>query len=129
MKKILGIIIGVLVMVGVMVPGVCFADYNEKYCQKLSSDSELYKLNGCDLGNNYQNVIGGKVSGPINVILWIVGVLSVVMIIYGGFSYMTSAGDAAKVHKAKTILIYSIVGLIIAILAYAIVNFVVLKLK
>ncbi|MBQ3429898.1 hypothetical protein IJG21_00545 [Candidatus Saccharibacteria bacterium] len=126
MKKILGIIIGVLVMVGAVVPGVCFADYNTDYCNKLSSD-ELKKANGCDLGNNYQNIIGGKVSGPINVILWIVGVLSVVMIIYGGLSYMTSAGDAAKVNKAKTILIYSIVGLIIAILAYAIVNFVIGK--
>ena len=60
----------------------------------------------------------------INVIIGIVGFLAVVMIILGGISYTTSAGDASKVKKAKDTIMYGIIGLVIAILAFAIVNFV-----
>jgi len=61
----------------------------------------------------------------INVILYIVGILAVAFIIYGGVKYATSAGDTAKVTSAKNTLMYAVIGLIIAILAFAIVNFVV----
>ena len=64
----------------------------------------------------------------INTALMIVGVLAVAMIIFSGISYVTSAGDKAKTTKAKNTLIYSIVGLAVAISAYAIVNFVLSKL-
>ena len=46
------------------------------------------------------------------------------MIIVAGFQMTTSAGDAAKVAKAKNTMLYAIIGLIITLLAYAIVNFV-----
>ena len=46
------------------------------------------------------------------------------MIIIGGIHYATSQGDAAKVKKGKDTILYGIIGLVIAILAYAIVNFV-----
>ena len=60
----------------------------------------------------------------INTVLFIVGVLSVVMIIYAGIRYQTAAGEAAKIKTAQNTLTYAIVGLIIAVLAYAIVNFI-----
>lgn len=53
----------------------------------------------------------------------IIGVISVVMIIYSGFLYVTSSGDANNVTKAKNTLMYAIIGLVIASLAAAIVNF------
>ena len=127
MKKILGILVAAIIGVSLFASEMCFANYNSDYCEKLPV--ELREANGCGLGTDPGAVIGSRVTKPINVLLYIVGVLAVVMIIYGGFVYMTSAGDAAKVNKGKTILIYSIVGLVIAILAYAIVNFVVLELK
>lgn len=67
------------------------------------------------------------VQNIINVILYIVGILAVVMIIFGGIQYTTSAGDTSKVTKAKNTILYGIVGLVISILAYAIVNFVISK--
>ena len=67
---------------------------------------------------------GGLISILINFLLWTVGVLSVVMIIFSGFRYITSAGDAAKTKSAQTALTYSIVGLIVAVFAWAIVNIV-----
>lgn len=61
----------------------------------------------------------------INTLLYVVGILSVVMIIVAGIMYTISSGDSGRVSKAKNMLMYSIVGLVVAFLAYAIVNWVV----
>jgi hypothetical protein len=60
-----------------------------------------------------------------NTILYAVGVISVVMLIWGGIRYVTSGGDSKKVTDAKNTILYAIIGLIIAILSYAIVNFII----
>jgi len=60
----------------------------------------------------------------INVVLGVIGVVAVAMIIIGGIQYTTSSGDAAKAQKAQKTIIFSVVGLVIALLAFAIVNFV-----
>lgn len=60
----------------------------------------------------------------VNILLFVVGAISVVMIIVGGILYATSTGDSGRVSKAKNTLMYSIVGLVVAFLAYAIVNWV-----
>lgn len=60
-----------------------------------------------------------------NTVLYAVGIVSVVMLIYGGLRYVLSGGDNKKVTDAKNTILYAIIGLIIAILAYAIVNFVI----
>jgi hypothetical protein len=59
-----------------------------------------------------------------NIILYIVGIIAVIMIIWGGIRYITSGGDQKKVTDAKNTVLYSVLGLVIAILSYAIVNFV-----
>ena len=66
----------------------------------------------------------GLIKTVVNILLWAVGILSVIMIIFSGFRYITSAGDASKTKSAQSTLIYSVVGLIVAIMAYAIVNMV-----
>ncbi|MDB5170444.1 MAG: rane protein [Candidatus Saccharibacteria bacterium] len=60
----------------------------------------------------------------VNIFSIIVGVAAVIMIIYGGFRYITSGGDSGSVGNAKNTLIYAIVGLIIVALAQVIVRFV-----
>ncbi|NCU30606.1 hypothetical protein EOL73_02280 [Candidatus Saccharibacteria bacterium] len=85
------------------------------------AEAALDKIGGASNGVELTDAI----TKIIQVILFIVGVLAVVMIIYGGTQYLLSAGDTAKIEKAKNTLIYSIVGLVVAILAYAIVAFVV----
>ena len=64
------------------------------------------------------------VNNIINWVLGIVGFIAVVMIIVGGLNYTLSAGDSTKVKKAKDTILYGIIGLVIALLAAAIVNFV-----
>jgi cytochrome bd-type quinol oxidase subunit 2 len=60
-----------------------------------------------------------------NTVLYIVGIVSVIMLIYGGLRYVTSGGDSKKVTDAKNTILYAIIGLIISILAFSIVNFVI----
>ena len=70
----------------------------------------------------------GLIKTVVNILLWAVGILSVIMIIFSGFRYITSAGDASKTKSARSTLIYSVVGLIVAIMAWAIVNMVINRL-
>lgn len=60
-----------------------------------------------------------------NVAFFLIGAISVIMIIWSGFRYITSNGDAGNVKSAKDTLMYSVVGLIVALLGYAIVRFVI----
>lgn len=60
----------------------------------------------------------------INVIIGVIGFVAVVVIILGGVQYTTSAGAADKVKTAKDTIMYGIIGLVIALLAFAIVNFI-----
>lgn len=80
-----------------------------------------YEQAGGTEGDSLPNIVGTV----INTMLFIVGVLAVAMIIYSGIRYITAHGDKGQVESAKNTLIYSIVGLIIAIVAYAIVNWVI----
>lgn len=61
----------------------------------------------------------------ISILLWVVGTAAVIVIIYAGITFVTAAGNPSKISQAKTMLIYAVVGLAVAILAYAIVNFVI----
>ncbi|MDO4902589.1 MAG: pilin [bacterium] len=72
---------------------------------------------------------GGIFTTIINVMLFIIGALSVIMLIYGGIRYTISRGDSGEVNNAKNTILYAIVGLIVSILAYAIVNFVVTEFQ
>lgn len=60
-----------------------------------------------------------------NILLFIIGAASVIVIIIGGVRYVTSAGDSNAVNSAKNTILYAVVGLVVAAMAYAIVNFVI----
>lgn len=60
----------------------------------------------------------------LNLVYFISGTIAVIVIIIAGIMYTISSGDAAKITRAKNMLLYSVVGLIIVIAAYAITNFV-----
>ncbi|MES2630737.1 MAG: pilin [Patescibacteria group bacterium] len=60
----------------------------------------------------------------VNVLLFIIAAISVIMLIYGGIRYTTSGGNSANVTAAKNTIMYAIIGLVIAFLAFAIVNWV-----
>jgi hypothetical protein len=64
-----------------------------------------------------------------NVLLFLIGAISVIMLIIGGVRYVVSGGDSSAVTGAKNTILYAIVGIVVAILAYALVNFVISSFK
>lgn len=91
------------------------------------ADSRDEAQNGAKLANSgggsNQN-LPDIITTIINVMLFIAGALAVIMIIYGGIRYITAHGDEKQVKVAKDTIVYSVTGLIIAILAYALVTFI-----
>lgn len=83
-------------------------------------------------GNNYvsagDNIVGGEtdarafITKILKFSLTFLGIICVVFIIYGGFLYITSAGEEDHAKKGKTIIIYCIIGLVIIFASFAIVN-------
>lgn len=117
MNKLKLIVVGIvatLALVFATVP-VAQADYN---LDKGISDSKGDRV--AEKVNDPQQLVKGIVNG----ILYFVGILSVIMLIWGGILYTTSSGDSNKVTTAKNTIMYAVIGLVVAIFAYAIVNFV-----
>lgn len=78
-------------------------------------------------GNSGASLTDG-IKNIINMMLYIIGVVAVLVIIYSGIIFVTAAGDSGKIATAKNAILYAVVGLIVAILAYAIVNFVIVQI-
>lgn len=60
-----------------------------------------------------------------NVLLFVIGAISVIMLIIGGIRYVVSGGDQSAITAAKNTILYAVVGIVVAILAFALVNFVI----
>ena len=60
----------------------------------------------------------------VNAFLLLIGAVAIVMIVYGGFRYVTSAGEASAVSAAKNTILYAVIGLVVALLAYSISDYV-----
>ena len=63
-----------------------------------------------------------SITGILNAVIGVLGLVCVVVMIIGGVNYMTSSGDAGKVKKAKDTILYALIGLIICVLSFAIIN-------
>lgn len=82
---------------------------------------------GIDEGAGGNTGIGLKaaIKVVVNVLMFIVGAVSVIMIIIGGLKYVASNGDSNQIQSAKNTILYAVIGIVVALLAFAIVNFVV----
>ena len=79
-------------------------------------------------GSENKTDVKGFIGNIIKTMFFAVGVLSVIVIIFAGVTFVMSAGNSQTIQKAKTTIIYAVIGLIVSILSYAIVNFVVSSL-
>ncbi|KKR07820.1 MAG: hypothetical protein UT55_C0088G0004 [Candidatus Peregrinibacteria bacterium GW2011_GWE2_39_6] len=81
-----------------------------------------------DSPDNITSATGGEGSFKslartiVNFALYFLGFIATVMIIYGGLLYVTAAGNEENAQKAKKILMYAIIGIVIILLSFAIVN-------
>ncbi len=75
-------------------------------------------------GGSEATALPALIKNTINILLYVAGVIAVVIIVVGSLRFVTSEGDAQAANKAKNSVVYALVGLVLAVLAYAIVNFV-----
>ena len=78
----------------------------------------------CSSSSVSNNDIGKIAKTIVTIFSIIVGAISIIMIIYSGFRYITSGGDSGRIGNAKNTLIYAVIGLVIVALAQIIVQFV-----
>lgn len=64
-----------------------------------------------------------------DILIYLVGAIAVIMLIIGGLRYVISQGDSTQVKQAKDTILYAIIGIVVAVLAYAIVHFIATNLK
>lgn len=106
------------VSVGLAVaPSVDAACSNAKDCISSGVDSAG--------GSGAPTSIDGIIQTIVNILLFLLGAISVIMIVIGGFKYATSQGDSSSLSSAKNTILYAVIGLVVAIAAFAIVNFVI----
>lgn len=89
------------------------------------SASDLIRKGADSTGQQDSRSAGDIAKDVVNIMFFIVGVMAVIMIIWGGIRYVLSAGNSAALTSAKNTIMYAVIGLIVAILAYTIVNFVI----
>jgi len=116
MKKLL---IAALVSLGIVVTPLAmdapvFANAKSEVTNGISSVNDG---NSTDLPSFITNIV--------NILLFLAGAIAVIVIIIGGIRYVMSSGDAGQVQSAKNTILYAVVGLVVVIMAYAIVNFVI----
>lgn len=86
-------------------------------------------LNKCDNGSKVcagtnKNTLFGVIKKIINTLITVAAIIAVIMIVIGGIRYTTSAGDAGQTKNARDTIIYAVVGLVVAVMSFALVNFV-----
>ncbi|MCL2280842.1 pilin [Candidatus Saccharibacteria bacterium] len=132
MKKILTIVASMIAVLGLALMPVLPA--RAANCDSVSGTS-LAACSACiaEEGATWEDgkcvrKSGGDITSiihtVINAMLFIVGILAVIMIVFAGIRYVTSAGDKGKVDAAKNTIIYSVVGLIVSVIAFALVQWV-----
>lgn len=109
-----------------MIATVCVVVFGGNVVSASSKDACRYVVGQARNSPICQKATHGEkkmVHKVIETISWIVGVASVLMIIWAGIQYTTSSGDSSKVNRAKITIIYSVIGLVISLMAGVIVSY------
>lgn len=117
--SIVGLVLAPLVPATVMAE----QDINGKLCE--GANLKVGAPEGCD--TDAENGVNDLLEDVINIFSFVVGVVSVIMIIIGGLKYITSSGDSGNVQGAKNTILYAVIGLVVVALAQVIVKFVLSK--
>lgn len=121
--KILAAGILMIGLLGVFTPSVSAANGID-ICSGDSKDSVYKDSVYCQNKDKGEDQVNGIIKTIVEVLLMAVGAISIIMIVIGGILFALSSGDAQKAAKARSTILYAVVGLIVSVFASAIVNFV-----
>ena len=122
MKKLLVTIFGIvsLALVG-----------STLIAQPTSAAIDVFKNCNANGGTEICKATNDRLFGPnsiwtniLNTLVYVTGAVSILMIVIGGLRYTLSNGDQSGINSAKNTILYAVVGLILSVMGYAIVNFV-----
>ena len=107
-------------LLGVFTPAVSAANGINICSEENGSNNSVY----CQNKDKGEGQVNGIIKTIVEVLLTAVGAISIIMIVIGGILFALSSGDAQKAAKARSTILYAVVGLIVSVFASAIVNFV-----
>lgn len=122
------LVAAIVAVLGISFAGLALAPATHAVCDT-SGGQNLSVTTGVECANTEDTpdtLFGaeGIFTTIVNVLLFLIGAISVIMLIIGGVRYTISNGDQGAITSAKNTIMYAIIGLIVALLAYAIVGFV-----
>ncbi|MEK7603352.1 MAG: hypothetical protein AAB459_03860 [Patescibacteria group bacterium] len=132
-KLIINLSILVFGFLPVILPAVAFAENENpfsKVCNQQNEDEEKPASNSfvCNESAKDPSAQDGIIVKATNIVAYIGGIAAIIIIMVGGFSYVMSSGDSSKINKAKDMILFALVGLVIIVFARTIIVFVVSKL-
>jgi len=130
MKKITTLLASLALIIGIAAPfamATAVGASNESaLCEgsggTWTANKDLPNGGSCSTGNG--RTVAGTLQQVTDVLIFLIGAIAVIMIIVGGIRYATSSGDQASLTSAKNTVLYAIIGLIVAFMAYALVRFI-----
>lgn len=102
-------------VVGVLIPQICFGATAMSRLKAVISSKPSY-----DVDKTTQNTLTDYVGNIISVFLGLLGSIFVILIVYGGYIWMTAAGNEEKVTRAQQIIKSAVIGIIVLVAVYAI---------
>lgn len=127
-SKIAGLIVAFVIgLFGLSLTVTPTATHAVSVCDQSGVSEEVKKANGCNNEGSSEQ-LPNTIVDILNGIVGAIAIVAVIFVVVGGINYITSQGDPGKTKKAKDTILYAVIGLIIAALAFAIVNFVITKI-
>ena len=118
------LLIPVMVLgLGVILAPQVAAQNNDDISGGISGGAESAK--GDDQGDSLTQIF----QTVVNIMLFVIGAVAVIMLVIGGIRYVVSGGSQEQVTGAKNTIMYAIIGIVVAFLAYAAVSFVTTNLQ
>ena len=85
-------------------------------------------VSGVPVTSAPETAVQGLITDSVNILTFVVGAIAVIMMIYAGFLFVTSAGDANKIATAKKAVLYAVIGVAIIAIAQIFSQFIATKI-
>ena len=113
------------VMLLAAIPAVTSFIFSSDVFAQVSAVKEGVQIATAESGVSSNLDMSTAVSKFVHLMLYTVGILAVIMLIFGGIKYVISGGDSKKVESAKATVLYALAGLIVALVSFVVVNFII----
>jgi len=124
MKNMKTIVLSALMAFGLLIAPATLTTANVSAAACTGAKDCIKQGAEVNTGTGTTEGLGKQIQTVVNVLLFVLGAIAVIMIVVGGIRYATSNGDSSAVTSAKNTILYAVIGLVVALLAYAIVDFV-----